>query len=117
MSDVHQVIDLGSAANHGNIERAAIDGRIGANFNVVPDFQPPDLGKLLVLACGPVADIAKAIAAQHRPGMNGSTFADARASVNGHVVVNEALFSNHHAVGDAASRADAGVVADDAVFT
>src|SRR5260370_9836257 len=56
------------------------------------------------------------MATKNYPRMNAGAFADARPSVNGHVIFNETLLSNNNSVADAASRTDACVVSDHAVF-
>src|SRR4051812_42261892 len=45
MSDVNKIVELGAASDDGRIQSASIDGRIGADLNVIVDLQPADLGK------------------------------------------------------------------------
>src|SRR5713101_4761945 len=116
VSDVDEIINLRSFADDGGIEGAPVNSRIGADFHIIRDLKRADLGKLLIPPRGSVADITEAIASQNYSSMDGGAFADARPSVNGHVVVNETLLSNDNSVADAASRAAACVVSDHAVF-
>src|SRR5260370_8391395 len=65
VADVDEVIDLRSPANARDFERAAVNGRVGADFHIVFDLKLPDLRKFFIPAPGLVADIAKSIAAPH----------------------------------------------------
>ena len=42
--DVHQIIDLGAAADACNLQRSTIDGRVGPDLDVVCNFQVPTWG-------------------------------------------------------------------------
>ena len=44
VGDLHQIVDLGAFADHGIGEKAAIDGRIGADLDAVADDDAADLG-------------------------------------------------------------------------
>ena len=46
--DLDQVVDLGAAADAGDIQRRTIDGRVGSNLDVVLDDNAPDLPDLPV---------------------------------------------------------------------
>src|SRR5436305_14195881 len=85
--DVHQVINLDSASDHRGIERAAVNGNVSANFNVIANFEPSQLRKLLVSPVGGVSHITKAITAQDAPGMYRDAISQPRAGVDAHIVV------------------------------
>jgi hypothetical protein len=114
--DVHEVVDLRSASDTRDLERAAVDGRVRANLDVILDFKRANLRKLLVPASLRIAHVAKAIAAQHCASMNDHAIADARAGVNRHIGINLAILSNCDSPSDDASGADPGAVADASVF-
>jgi hypothetical protein len=61
----------------GLLQRAAVDGRVGADLHVVLDQQRPLLRKLRVSAGLLVAHIAEAVRAQHHSGMNDDAIAAA----------------------------------------
>ena len=48
VSDMHKIIDLGALADYGIAGGAAVDGRIGADLDVVLDDGPSDLWDFLV---------------------------------------------------------------------
>ena len=52
--DLHEIINFRALADHRILKSAAVDGCIGANFDVVLDDDPPDLRHLQV-AAGPMA--------------------------------------------------------------
>src|SRR5437879_2331631 len=70
VANVHKVIELRSAPNHGCIECAAIDGGVGSDLNIVVNLESADLGKFFVFSCATVAHIAESIAAQNGPRMD-----------------------------------------------
>src|SRR5579864_8181308 len=79
VSHMHQVIDFCAAANAGDLERAAIDGGIGANLHIIFDDKPSDLRKLFVAAGFRVSDVAEAVASKHGSRMNHNPVAELRA--------------------------------------
>jgi len=64
VADVHQVVDLGAVSHHGVIDTAAVDGAVGADFDVIADDAASDVRNLLVSAV--FEDIAEPIAAEAR---------------------------------------------------
>ena len=48
MSDLHEIVDLGAFADHRIACSAAVDGRVGINFDVVLDNGAFDLRNFLV---------------------------------------------------------------------
>src|SRR4051812_38378651 len=61
--DVHQIIDLGAAANSRGFQRSAIYGRVRPDFYVVADFKVADLREFFVPPAFGIAYISEAIAA------------------------------------------------------
>src|ERR1700688_1062764 len=66
VADMHQVVDLRSAPNAGFVERAAVDGCVGADLHIVFDHEAAHLRKFLIPPALRVTHISEAIAAQHR---------------------------------------------------
>ena len=66
MADLHEVVDLRPAADHGLAERRAVDGGVGADLHVVLDDDPAHLGDLAVRLA--VEHVAEAVGAEHAPG-------------------------------------------------
>src|SRR5438045_4450527 len=85
VADVHQIIDLDAATDHGGIERSPINGSVGADLHVVANLQAADLRKGLVAAGLLVAHVAEAGAAQHRPGVHRHPVAQAGKIGRAHV--------------------------------
>ena len=64
VADVDEVIDFCAAADAGFVERAAVDGRVGSDLDVVFDDEASDLRELLVASGLGVADVAEAFTAE-----------------------------------------------------
>ena len=112
MPDVNQVVDLRSAPDARFIERAAVDGRIGSNFHVVFDDQPPHLREFFVVPGLAVAHISEAVAAQHRARMHNHTIAQCCAGIHRNVGINFTMVSNLHAGADDATCANPRVLSN-----
>src|SRR6185369_763039 len=110
MPDVHKIVDLRSSPDAGCLEGATIDGGIGANLDIILDFEPSDLRKLFVASGLRVANVAEAVAAEHRPRMNDDAVPNARAGVDGYVRIDLAIFTDHNASSDHAPAADPGAL-------
>ena len=65
VADVHEVVDFCAAADAGFVECAAVDGGVGADFDIVFDHQTPDLRGLFVASGFGIANVAEAFAAEH----------------------------------------------------
>src|ERR1700693_5377513 len=61
VADVYEVVDFRASANAGCIQGSAVDGGVGADLDVVFDFQAPDLRKLFVTASRLIAHVAEAV--------------------------------------------------------
>ena len=75
VANVHEVVDLGAASDTRLVERTAIDGRVGADLDVVFDDQCSLLRELDIFTGRLIAHIAKTIAAEHRARMHDDTVA------------------------------------------
>jgi hypothetical protein len=68
MADLHEVIDLGALADNRRPKRAAVDGDVGSNFNIIVDDDLADL-RDFPLNAG-VQDVTKTVAANDRACMD-----------------------------------------------
>ncbi len=112
VADVHQVVELGAARDYRNVERAAVDGGVGADFHVVPDLQPPHLREFHVAPRLAIPDVTKSVAAQHRTRMNEDAVADARAGINADVGADVAVVTDSDTFSDENSSANGSMLAD-----
>src|SRR6266540_4551193 len=83
VTDLHKVIDLGAAADDRRAERAAVDARVGADFDVVLKNDVADLRDLEVPAL--VEDVSKTVRADDHAGVNADPRADLRAGGERHI--------------------------------
>src|SRR5437879_13710385 len=68
MADLNLVVELHAILEHGVVERAAIDGGVGADLYIVADHYSPDLGDLDPALA--FAGDAEAVGADHHPRMH-----------------------------------------------
>jgi hypothetical protein len=80
VADLHQVVDLAAAADHGVADGAAVDGRIRADLHVVAQDAAADVHDLLVPRS--TAAVAEAIDADARARMQDAACADDGAVVD-----------------------------------
>src|SRR4030066_1024386 len=98
VSDLHQVCGLCSFADPGVHEKAAIDGRIGSDLDVVPDNDPADLRNLEV--------------SRDTHGIAKSVLPDAHARMNDHAVADQGM-GHGRAWADIAVLSHEDAIADD----
>ena len=120
MTDVHQIVDLRASADAGDVQGAAIHGRVGADLDVIFNFQPADLRKLFIPAGLLIAHVAEAVAAEHRAGVNDHAIAESRARIDSDIRIQIDsrvrcfTFGADHAAGaDPRILSDVHVFADD----
>src|SRR5881397_2379641 len=118
---IYEVVDLRAAADDRRTERAAVDARVGADFNVVLQNDVADLRDLEVLAL--VEDVSEAVRADDRTGMNADPRADLRAGAERHAREQADVLA-HLAIGpdviagfEQAARADLRALVDHAQRT
>ena len=46
VADLDEIVDLGALADHGVADGAAVDGRVGADLDIILDDDPADLRHL-----------------------------------------------------------------------
>ena len=105
VGDLDQVIDLGALADHRVAARAAVDGGVGADLDVVLDDDAPDLRHLQV-PLRPHGE-AEAVLADAHARMEDDPVADEGVG-NGHVGGDRAVPSDLHLRADDRMGADRG---------
>ena len=104
----------------GVVERAAIDRGVGADFDIVADFDDARLRKFPVAAFA--ESVSEAVGAHDRAGMNLDAIADAHTVVQSDARMDAAVFADPATRADDGVRtdlrafADVGVFADDGVW-
>src|SRR5271155_5398712 len=116
MAYVHEIVDFCAAADAGFVECSAVDGRVGADFDIVFDHQASNLWKLFVASGCRIADVAEAFAAQNRARLHDYAVAESRARVDGDVCVEAAVASDLHRIANHHTGADSRVIADFDLF-
>src|ERR1019366_5922938 len=74
VANVHQVVELRARPDGRLVERAAVDGAVGADLDVVADDEASDLRELHITPIGLVADKSKAVGTEDRTGMHDETY-------------------------------------------
>src|SRR4026207_2294760 len=117
VSDLHEIIDLGSLADDGIAERAPIDRAVAADLDVVLDNHAAKLGKFLMPPVG--ENISETVRADYRAGVNHHTIADAYSRIDVHVGMQHRVctdcraLADDHACVQYRSRADGHTFIDD----
>ena len=114
MSNVNQVIELGSVADGSDSQRGAIDAGVGANLDIVADLDAADLRELLVTITG--ANEAEAVGAEHATGVQHGTVAEDHVIVNCNVRVENTIVADADARSDGTIGADAGAFANEGTW-
>src|SRR5258708_2255094 len=102
--DVDKIVEFDALGNAGIVQRAAIDGGVCADFDIVRDLHDADLRKFPVAAIA--VDVTEAVRANHRSRVNLDTIADSSACVHGHAGIQAAIFTNPASRADDAMRTD-----------
>src|SRR5208282_5338526 len=115
--DVHQVIQFNAFPDARVVERTAINGRVGANLNVVRDFDDSGLRKFPVAALA--LRVAETVGSNHGSRVNFHAMPDANARVKSDarmdpaVIADPAACADHAVCANLRAFADVGVFADD----
>src|ERR1700733_10864527 len=80
--NVHQIVDFRASSDASCVQGSAIDCSIGADLDIIFDFQAPDLRKFFIEASRLVTNIPKTVAAKHRPGVNDYALSKTHARIN-----------------------------------
>src|SRR5262245_53655522 len=94
--NLDEVIDFRAASDDGRTERAAIDGDIRADFDVVINDYISNLRHFLMRAL--IEDIAEAVRANDTAGMNEHAVSDLRSGVNDDIGEEANLFAEDRIV-------------------
>src|SRR5215471_6983443 len=89
MSDLHQVVDFGSALDHGSTKSRPVHCGISADFDIIFDHHDADLRNLDTLDSP--TGIAKTVAADHHTGMQNHAAAQLTTFANDHSRVQPAV--------------------------
>jgi hypothetical protein len=117
VSHLYQIVDLAAIADYRIVQRAAIDGRIGANLDIVADGHRTDLRNL-----DPVLALRReteAIGTDNRTGMNNHPLTDPATVVDGDIRIQDPAVADtdivpHHTAGmDDNAFAEADILAED----
>src|SRR5580698_8417207 len=98
VANVYQVVDLRPAADARLGQRAAINGRIGADLDVVLDRQRSLLRELRVSAGLRIAHVAEAVRTQHRPGVDHDAITNCGSRIKHGARIDPAVFADLHAL-------------------
>ena len=112
VANVYQIVDFRASSDAGFVQRSAIDSGIGADLDIIFDFQAADLRKLFVAASRLVAHIAKAVAAEHGTGVNNYAVSKTHAGINRHVRIEITTRSDVYVRANYAACADPRVLSD-----
>ena len=116
MADMYEVVELCARTDDRLIERATVDGGVGADLDIVADYELPNLWELHIAAMLLVAHIAKAIGAEYRPGVNDHAASQCRARVDHDARIDLTVIADHNAGTDLASRGDVGPIANNDIW-
>jgi hypothetical protein len=92
VSDLHQIIDFSASSDNGLAKRCAINGRIGADFDIVLNHDNSGLRNLNTAF--PMAGIAESITANHDAGMENHSIADATTIADNDIGVQYGILSH-----------------------
>src|SRR5437879_2269722 len=83
VGDMDQVVNFRALPNHGGPQRAAVNGGIGADLDVVVDDDVPELEHFPVAAL--VQHVAETVRPDYRAGMDGDAVADLRLTIEDNI--------------------------------
>src|SRR5690606_26559985 len=108
------VVELDPVADLGVLERAAVDGGVGADFDVVADAHAAQLGDLApgALPEGGIRREAEAVGPQHDAAVQDGARADAYVGVERHARMQQAVGPDAGTRADDAAGAQRGAFAD-----
>ena len=110
MADLDQIVDFGALADEGLAETGAVDGGIGADFDVIADLDDADLVDFDV---APVHQlVAVAIGTDDGAGLQNDPVAQHATFAHGDIGHDVAVPADDASVADDAVRADFGAIAD-----
>src|SRR3954464_14379511 len=102
--DLDLVVELDAVLDHRVVDRAAVDGRIGTDLDVVADAHRADL-RNLDPAAGPPRD-AEAVGADHRAGVDDAALSERAIGVDHDARIEAGLLAPDGALADHPARTD-----------
>src|ERR1017187_9686270 len=103
MPDVYQIVELGSRADHGFVQRTAVNGAVGADLDVLANDKFADLGKFVITAVLFIAHESEAVRAQHSACMHHHTAAQRRTRIDDDAWIQVTIVTDHDALADEAA--------------
>src|SRR5437762_10897905 len=94
VANMHQVVDLRPAPDARYIQRSAVNGCVCSDLDIVFNFQPANLRKLLIASGLLIAHIAESVTPQHRARVNNYSITNANARIDGYVRIQFAVSSD-----------------------
>ena len=116
VANVNQIIDFRASPDAGCVEGSAVDGGVGADLDIVFDFQTSDLRKLFITASRLVTHIAEAVAAKHCAGVDDYAVSKTHARINRHVRIEITTRSDAYVRANYAACSDSRVLSDPRTF-
>src|SRR5216117_2455290 len=108
--DVDQVVDLCARSDHGIIHAAAVDARVRADLDVIPDEAAAHVRNLAVGFATPLArDVPEPVAAEHRARVHDHPLPERGARIQRDAGIQLRVVADRDAVAEHAARADAHV--------
>ena len=115
VTDHDEVVDFRALADAGRLKGRAVDGTVGADLDVVANFDASSLGDFRVL---PVDEaVAEAVAAKYRSRMHFHAVAEDHVRVQNRVRMDDAIAADPATVADDHPRMEGGPLADDGLLT
>src|SRR6266566_6408767 len=90
--DLHEIVDLCSLLDPGSAKTGAIDGRVGADLDIIVDLNDPELLNFFLAAIDHLE--SKSVSTNDRAAVDDHTRADAGAFTDRHSWINQARRSN-----------------------
>ena len=97
---LYLVVELHTLLDHGVVQRAAVDGGIGADLDMIADDHTADLLNLQPPAC--IHRKAETVGTDHRAGMHDDMSSDDAAVIDSHAGIEPGMFAQHRILADAA---------------
>src|SRR6185503_3637036 len=104
VADLHLVVDLHALLDEGVIERAAVDGGVGADLDIVADAHAADLRNLDPAAA--LVGEAEAVRADHCARVDDGSLSDGTIRINDDPRIEAAALAYAHALADDAAGAN-----------
>src|SRR5690606_37351369 len=96
VGDHDLVVELDTIAKHGVLECTTVDGRVGADLNVIPQHHTAQLGDLGPCALGArIGCEAEAVGPQHAPRMQNAPVPDGDAVIKRHPGMQQTVATNN----------------------